>query len=75
MSIPLYAADLRLISAVTDALNELGKSGALDANEHYYLHVELREVNTHDKLGAWSDEIASDAWYFDPADPKEAKNG
>ena len=68
-----FAEHLKLISGVTDTLNDLGKSGLLDATNDYYIHVELRETATHQKVGAWSDEIASDAWYFDPTDKEAPK--
>ncbi len=54
---------LRYLTAVTEALNKLPTC------KDIYVHVELREEGTHRKLGEWSDEIASDTWYFDPKVP------
>lgn len=67
MSMTLFVEQLRYITAVTEALN------ALEVNdEHFYVHVELREEGTHRKVGEWSDEIAGDAWYFNETEEKSA---
>ena len=58
----LFEKHLNFIAAVTKALN------TIPLNDDFYVHVELREADTHKKVGAWSDEIAHDAWYFDPSD-------
>ena len=55
-----FEPHLDYIAAITRALNNLPD------NEDFYVHVELRESDTHEKVGAWCDEIANDAWYFDP---------
>lgn len=54
-----FIEHLEFLAAVTRMLNTIPES------EHYYIHVELREEGTHRKVGAWSDEIAKDAWYFE----------
>jgi hypothetical protein len=58
MHMTYFAENLAYIAAVTEALNKLPESKDL------YVHVELRENDTHRKIGAWSDEIAGDAWYY-----------
>ncbi len=50
---------LEFLAAVTRMLNQL------PTNQHVYLSVELREKDTHRVLGAWSDEIAPDSWYYE----------
>lgn len=62
----LYQQNLEYVLAVTKMLNET----ELPEDGSSYIHVELREMDTHVKLGEWSDEIASDAWAFD-SDIKE----
>jgi hypothetical protein len=67
VSFPKYAEQLEYISAVTKMLNE-GPEAAHEVG--YYIHVELREMDTHVKVGEWSDEIAGDCWGYD--DSKQA---
>lgn len=55
-----YEQDLAYIADVTKALNSLPEC------DGYYLHVELREDITHDKVGEWCYEIAPDANFFTP---------
>ena len=57
-----FQPHLEYIAAITRALNNI------PSNEDFCVHVELREADTHKKVGAWSDEIAHGDWYFDPSD-------
>ncbi len=50
---------LRLIAAVTEMLNKLPTADSM------YVHVELRSEGDHAVVGQWSDEIASDSWYYE----------
>lgn len=61
---PFFIEQLKLITATTEALNELGKSGALD-DEHHYLYVEIRNLDGH-PIGVWLDEHDATAWEFAP---------
>lgn len=56
-----FGKDLEFINGVVRMLNESGLEG-----EFTYLHVELREAETHKKIGEFSDEIGPDSWYFQP---------
>lgn len=59
---PFFIEQLKLITATTEALNNLGKSGALD-DPHHYIHVELRDEEGK-VIGEWLDEHGGDAWEF-----------
>ena len=59
---PFFIEQLRLITATTEALNTLGKSGALE-DEHHYIHVELRDSDGK-VVGEWMDEHGGAAWEF-----------
>lgn len=59
---PFFIEQLKLITATTEALNNLGKSGALE-DEHHYIHVELRTTEGS-VVGEWLDEHGGDAWEF-----------
>lgn len=58
MSETFFQKHLEFIAAVTKVLNELPEC------DDFYVQVELREGGSHRRVGAWCDEIASDAWYF-----------
>ena len=60
MSMTYFQEQLDYIAAVTRALNAMPDP----TDRNFYIHVELREEGTHRKVGSWSDEIASDAWYY-----------
>ncbi len=53
-----FAKHLRFLAAVTEALNQLPRT------DEFYVHVELREAGSGEKLGQWSDEISRDDWYY-----------
>jgi len=59
---PFYVEQLRLITATTEALNALGKTGALEDQDHH-IHVELRDSEGK-VIGEWLDEIDATAWEF-----------
>jgi len=59
---PFFIEQLKLITATTEALNNLGKSGALE-DQHHYIHVELRAEGGA-VIGEWLDEHGGDAWEF-----------
>lgn len=56
-----YAEDLQLVLDTIKLLNERGDQSY---SEGSYLHIELREKDTHRPIGHFSDEIASDCWAF-----------
>ena len=62
-----FESETRMIYEVTKALNELGRSGALE-NEHHYISVQLRDEDGK-AIGIWLDEIDNTAWQFSPVRP------
>lgn len=66
---PFFIEQLRLITATTEALNNLGKSGALE-DEHHYLNVEMRNPQG-DIIGVWLDEHDGTAWEFAPIERQQ----
>ena len=57
-----FESETRMILEVTKALNELGKTGALE-NEHHYISVSLKDTEGT-TLGIWLDEIDATDWQF-----------
>ncbi|WP_296249628.1 hypothetical protein [uncultured Stenotrophomonas sp.] len=54
-----FSQHLDYITKVTEALNQV------PANDDLYIGVTLYESDTHRKIGEWSDEIATGAWYYE----------
>lgn len=63
MNMPWYSENLDYLAAVTRMLNET----SIPESDDFYIHIELREADTHRKVGEWTDEIAADAWSFSEA--------
>lgn len=67
---PFFIEQLRMITATTEALNNLGESGVLD-DEHHYIKVQLCDSDGR-VVGEWLDEHGGTAWEFASTDGKES---